>query len=109
MSNRRRTLAGLAASVALAAAGLGATPAPAQTGGGGYSYGCYDPNSGSAGGGYGNGYGYGTGYGCCQYDVYWGGWYIMYATHWEPCPPPSYQSPDQPDDRASEEPAKPSQ
>jgi hypothetical protein len=105
MSNRRRSFAAFAASIALAAAGLGATPAPAQTGGGSGEnyYGCNDPTS---SGGYGS---YPWGYGCCQYDVYSGGWYRMYVTHWEPCTGPYGQSSEEPDDRASEEPAEPSQ
>lgn len=105
LKGRKRVRGSFAASILLTAS-LAASPAPARTGGGGGAYNyysCYDPNSGSAGGGYGNGYGYGPGYGCCQYDVYSGGWYIMYVSHWEPCPPPPYQSPEQPTDRASEE------
>ena len=100
MSNGRKgSFAAFAGSIALAAAGLGATPAPAQSGGGNY-YGCNDP---TGSGGYGS---YPWGYGCCQYDAYSGNWYRMYVTHWEPCTGPDGQSPDEPDDRASEEPAE---
>ncbi|HYW16083.1 MAG TPA: hypothetical protein VE891_08015 [Allosphingosinicella sp.] len=98
MRNAGKRLFGIfASSGLLAVSAMVATPAPAQTGGGGYSYHCYDPST----GGYGE-----WGYGCCEYDVYSGGWYRMYATHWEPCTPPSY-SPESADpaSRVSVEPA----
>jgi len=101
MSNGRKRLFAAFAGAVLAAASLTpavAAPAPADTSVGAeenYPYGCHDITTG--------GYGYGYGQGCCHYDEAWGGWYIMYATHWEPCTPP-YGAPA---DGASHESAEP--
>lgn len=102
MNRMKRLFATFAASISLAASGLATAPASAQSGGGGdyIYYNCNDPTTGSTGGYY------GSGYGCCQYDEAWGGWYIMYVTHWEPCNPYTYNSPE-PDDRPSLEAREP--
>lgn len=96
LNRKKRLISSFASPILIAASTLVATPAPAQTSGGGVSYHCYDPSTG--------GYG-GWGYGCCEYDVYSGGWYRMYATHWEPCTPPDY-SPES-EDPQSKAPAEP--
>lgn len=97
----KRTFAAFASSILLAASPLIAAPASAQESPepvNNYNYQCYDVNGG------GGPYPYGAGgYGCCQYDEAWGGWYIMYVTHWEPCNPYVYYSPE-PGDRPSLEP-----
>lgn len=87
MPNGRKRLFATFAGAVLAAASLTpavAAPAPADTSVGAeenYYPGCYDVTTGGQ-------YPYGGGYNCCVYDEAWQGWYIMYATHWEPCTPP---------------------
>ena len=100
LNGMKRVFATFAASTLLAASALAAAPASAQTApetNENYYYNCNDITTGGYGGTYGQG--------CCQYDEAWGGWYIMYATHWESCTPP-YQSPETAD-RPSQEPTEP--
>ncbi len=90
MSNRGRSFAAFAASIALAASGLAATPAPAQVGGGGGPDRCYPVNS---------------PYDCCEWVESWGGWYRFYVWGMEPCY--AYGSPVETDGASQEPPESP--